>query len=188
VSVPRSPVSYFWRFFTKKLWTPILCVPHPRPSFPSLFRRPNVWRRPIPVVARSKAWICGGPLAAIAGSNPSRGHGYLWWVLCCQVVSTSGWSLVQRSPTKCGVSEFDREASIMRRPPGPLGAVAPWQNRTPDKGYQSRTSSLWTVLHLLLFSPSWTPAPYSQTVCSLSHYPDVSNRNYNKFSNSAHSF
>jgi hypothetical protein len=31
---------------------------------------------------------------------------------CCQVeVSATGWSLVQRSPTECGVSECDREAS-----------------------------------------------------------------------------
>jgi hypothetical protein len=38
-------------------------------------------------------------------------------VLCCQVeVSASGWQLVQRSPTECGVSECDREASDMRRP------------------------------------------------------------------------
>ena len=38
-------------------------------------------------------------------------------VECCQVeVSASGRSLVRRSPTKCGVSECDREASIMRRP------------------------------------------------------------------------
>jgi hypothetical protein len=31
-------------------------------------------------------------------------------------VSALGWSLVQRSPTECGVSECDREASIMMRP------------------------------------------------------------------------
>jgi hypothetical protein len=38
-------------------------------------------------------------------------------VVCSEVaVSASGWSLVQRSPTKCGVSECDREALIMRRP------------------------------------------------------------------------
>jgi len=38
-------------------------------------------------------------------------------VVSCQVeVSTSGWSLVQRSPTECGVSEFDRESPILRRP------------------------------------------------------------------------
>ena len=35
---------------------------------------------------------------------------------CCEVeVSASGWSLVQRSPTECGVSECDREASTLRR-------------------------------------------------------------------------
>jgi hypothetical protein len=33
-------------------------------------------------------------------------------VVCCQVeVSATGWSLAQRSPTDCGVSECDREAS-----------------------------------------------------------------------------
>jgi hypothetical protein len=38
-------------------------------------------------------------------------------VVCCQVeVRASGWSLVQRNPTECGVFECDREASIMRRP------------------------------------------------------------------------
>jgi hypothetical protein len=31
----------------------------------------------------------------------------LLWVSCVYV---SGWSLVQRSPTDCGVSECDREA------------------------------------------------------------------------------
>jgi hypothetical protein len=36
-------------------------------------------------------------------------------VVCCQVeVSTSGLSLVQRSPTQYVVSKCDREASIMR--------------------------------------------------------------------------
>jgi hypothetical protein len=47
-----------------------------------------------------------------------RGHGCLSLVsvVCCQVeVSAWGWSLVQRSPTECGLPECDREASIMRR-------------------------------------------------------------------------
>ena len=36
-------------------------------------------------------------------------------VVCCQVeVFALGWSLVQRSPTECHVSECDREALIMR--------------------------------------------------------------------------
>jgi len=38
-------------------------------------------------------------------------------VVCCQAeVPASGWSLVQRSPNEYGVSECDRESSIMRRP------------------------------------------------------------------------
>jgi hypothetical protein len=46
-------------------------------------------------------------------------------VVCCQVeVSASGWSLVQRSPTECGISQCDREASIMRRPWPTTGCCA----------------------------------------------------------------
>jgi hypothetical protein len=38
-------------------------------------------------------------------------------VVCCQVeVSASGCSLVQTSATERGVSECNRESSIMRRP------------------------------------------------------------------------
>jgi hypothetical protein len=38
-------------------------------------------------------------------------------IVCCQVdVPASGWSPVLRSPTDCGVSECDREASIIRTP------------------------------------------------------------------------
>ena len=36
---------------------------------------------PIPVAARSKAWVCGRSLAGIAGSNPAGGYG------CLSVVS-----------------------------------------------------------------------------------------------------
>jgi hypothetical protein len=37
-------------------------------------------------------------------------------IVCCLVeVSATGWSLVQRSRTECGVSECDCEASKMRR-------------------------------------------------------------------------
>jgi hypothetical protein len=46
-------------------------------------------------------------------------------VVCCQIeVSGTGRSLVQTSPTECGVSECDRETSIMRRP-RPTRAVEP---------------------------------------------------------------
>jgi hypothetical protein len=62
---------------------------------------------PIPVAERSKALVCSRSPAGIAGSNPVGGMDVcLLWVLCvCQVeVSATGWSLVQRSPTGCGVS------------------------------------------------------------------------------------
>ena len=60
-------------------------------------------------------------------SESRRGHRCLSLVsgVCCQVeVSVSGPSLIQRNPSECGVSEFDREASILRRP-WPTGAVGP---------------------------------------------------------------
>jgi hypothetical protein len=72
-----------------------------------------------PMSARSKAWVCDRSLAGIMGSNPTRKHGCLSGVsvVGCRVeVSASGRSLVQRSPTQCGVSACDREVSIMRRP------------------------------------------------------------------------
>jgi hypothetical protein len=57
------------------------------------------------------------------------GHGCLSLVsvVCCQVeVSATGWSLVQSNTTECGVSECDREASVIG---GPLGAVAPLKSK-----------------------------------------------------------
>jgi hypothetical protein len=72
-----------------------------------------------PVTARSKAWVCDRSLAGIAGSNPAGDMDALSLVsvVCCHVVvSATGLSLVQGSPTECDVAEFDREASIMRRP------------------------------------------------------------------------
>jgi len=49
------------------------------------------------------------------GSNSAGGTGVCCKRGCCQVVSASGWSFVQRNPTECGASEDDREASMMRR-------------------------------------------------------------------------
>jgi len=75
--------------------------------------------KPIPMVARSKAWVPGRSLGGIAGSNPARGMDVLSPVdvVCCQVeASASGRSLVQMTPTECGVSACDLETSIMRIP------------------------------------------------------------------------
>jgi hypothetical protein len=62
------------------------------------------------------------------GFESRRGHACLSLVsfVCCQEeVSAMSWSLVQRSPTECGVSKkCDREASIMRRPRPPRSCRA----------------------------------------------------------------
>jgi hypothetical protein len=59
------------------------------------------------------------PLAYWDGGLESRrGHECVSIMFCVVKVevSASGSSLVQGSPTDCGVSECDREASIIRRP------------------------------------------------------------------------
>jgi hypothetical protein len=67
---------------------------------------------PISVTVRCKVWVCGR-------FESVRGHGCLSLVsaVCCRVeVCASGRSLVQRSPTEYGVSERDREVSILKGP------------------------------------------------------------------------
>jgi hypothetical protein len=66
--------------------------------------------RSIPMAVRSKAWVCGSSLAGTEGSKPARGIDVcLLSVVCCQAeISAEGRSLVQRSPTDCGVSECVR--------------------------------------------------------------------------------
>ena len=83
--------------------------------------------RPIPVAAPSKARVCGRSLCGIAGLKPAGGMdvSVLWVYVCCQAeVSATGWSLVQRDPTECGVSECDHETSIMKRPWSTRGCCA----------------------------------------------------------------
>ena len=78
-----------------------------------------LYRPADPSGRRSKAWVRRSLACWDCGFESRRGHGCLSVVsvVCCQVeVSASGWSLVQRSPTDCGVSECDHEALKMRRP------------------------------------------------------------------------
>jgi hypothetical protein len=52
--------------------------------------------------------------------------------VCCQVeISATGWSLVQRSPTECGVSISVIVKPRKTRRPKPLGAVEPLKKKTP---------------------------------------------------------
>ena len=73
------------------------------------------------------------------------GHGYLSIVsvVFCQVeVSASGWSLVRRSPTDCGVSEYNREASTMGRP-WPTRECCAIQKRRLIRGHGELVSIVW---------------------------------------------
>jgi hypothetical protein len=82
------------------------------------------------------------------------GHGYLSFatVVFYQVeVSVTGWSLVQRSPTECGVSECNHEASIMRRP-WPTGGCCAMdkKNRVPNfciTALKQKTKSLFFLCY-----------------------------------------
>jgi hypothetical protein len=80
------------------------------------------------VVPRSKAWVYGRPAYWDCGFEFHRGHGCLSVVsvMCCQVeISASGWSLVQRCPTECGVFKLlSRSLEKMRRPRPPRGCEA----------------------------------------------------------------
>jgi hypothetical protein len=65
---------------------------------------------------RSKARVCGRSLAGIVGSNSAGGMDVVS-AMCCQVVvSATDRSLVQKSRSECGESEYDLETSAMRTP------------------------------------------------------------------------
>jgi len=77
-----------------------------------------------PIKRRGSATTCF--LGLWVRISPGTWMSFSCGCLCCLVeVSAKGWSLVQRSPTKCGVSEFDLETSTMKRP-RPTRAVQEW--------------------------------------------------------------
>jgi hypothetical protein len=78
----------------------------------------------IKLAARFKTSVCDRSLVGIEGFESLLKYGCLPLVSVGVVSVRSGWSLVQRSSIECGVSECDREASIMMGP-WPTGAVAP---------------------------------------------------------------
>jgi len=52
----------------------------------------KVWRKPIPVAVRSKAWVCSRSLAGIVDSNPDGGMD----VCPCRCCVLSNWGLFVR--------------------------------------------------------------------------------------------
>jgi hypothetical protein len=75
---------------------------------------------PIPMAARSTAWVCGRSLAGIVGSNPAGGMDVcLLWMLCVvryRSLRRANHSSREVLPSVVCLSQCDREASIMRRP------------------------------------------------------------------------
>ena len=70
------------------------------------------------MATRTKVYGCGRSPAGIAGSDPGGVIDVcllLSFVFYQVEVCASGRSLVQRSPTECGVSECNREISITKR-------------------------------------------------------------------------
>jgi hypothetical protein len=68
------------------------------------------------MATKAKVWVCDPSIAGIAVSNRAVGLDvYILWVFSGIYLSVSRGSLVKRSPTECGVSECDREASTTRR-------------------------------------------------------------------------
>jgi hypothetical protein len=84
------------------------------------------------VAGRSKAWVCSRSLDEVKGSNPAGGMNVCLFCVLSVEVSASGRSLVQRNLIEWGVSECDREASIVRRPRPTGGCWATEQNAVMD--------------------------------------------------------
>jgi len=69
------------------------------------------------VSALSKAWVCCRCLAGNCELESCRGHRVSFKFVVCQIdVSVTGQLYSNGSPTDCGESESDGEASKMRKP------------------------------------------------------------------------
>ena len=102
----------------------------------------------------------GSAAAHLLGWGFESPHEYLSLVISvCSLVeiSASGSSLVQRSPTDCGVFECDLENSTMRRSRS-TGTVEPWKKK---KNYSLNYPSVSVYLR-------WLP---SYSFCSLKSLP-----------------
>ena len=67
-------------------------------------------------------------------------------------VSVSGWSLIQRSPIECGVSECDRESSTMRSPWSTRSCYTEKKIRQTSSVYDCTVGDVEYVAAILLLS------------------------------------
>ena len=63
----------------------------------AVFRAYCYLKVPVPVAARSKAWVCGRLPAEIVGSNPTGGA---WMFVCCECCVLSGRGLCVKLITR----------------------------------------------------------------------------------------
>ena len=134
----------------------------------------NIFRKPSPAAARSKAYVCGRSPAEIVGSNPAGGMDVcLLWVLC--VVRYR--SLRRADPSSRGVwcvVVCDLETSWMKRPWPALGRSATrnfffFENRADydnvEKHYREgqATLTIWSV-RIACWIPKATKSTHTQAV------------------------
>jgi hypothetical protein len=139
----------------------------PRPAHYSWFDHLNN-------ICRSQ-WSCvlrhGSAAARLldCGFESRRGHGCLSLVsvVCCQVdVSATSWSLVQRSPTECGVSQMWSWSLEKWGGLGPQGAVEP----LTKKGYLVRSTD-YKPLRYVDSSTPLLPRPSQSQIYYSGSYP-----------------
>ena len=142
------------KFFDLQCWSYYVVI--------ILFMQPFCRSVPIPVAARSKAWVFERLLAGVEGSNLSGGMDvYLVSVVCCQVdVSASGRSLVQRR--WCGVSHWVWSWSLDNKET--LAHLV-----TSRHGEVGGEGVVWSFFHCSVYSrfTSVSP-PFCITACSTS--------------------
>ena len=91
---------------------------------------------------------------------PGHGRPSVFNAVCCQLeVSASGWSLVQRSPTECGVPEWDHEASVMLKPWSTWDCRAMTKQRIYSFNFTyfpvRKNGRAWTVYVQFYFAKMW---------------------------------
>ena len=147
-------------FVQKSLICYLIMYPHVYIRLVMLHRiyHTNYSPAPIPVAARSKAYICGRSPPEIVGSNPTGGMdvSLLW---CCVLLRRGLCDELITRPDGSYrlwfVVDCDRETSWMRRPGSTGGAVAPNKKKMYFDWLQRQSICLPTLSVLLLASVSF---------------------------------
>jgi hypothetical protein len=123
---------------------------------------------PIPVAARSKAWIYGRSLAGIVDSNPAGGMDVcLLWVLCVirsRSLRRAGHSSKGVLPSVVCLKCVIAKPRTMRRPRPPRGCRAIGRKKHFHQNLARFKTGFYYIMGCV------TPEPIYQQVCSLEVY------------------